>query len=1369
MWSVLLSGTDGYDQSLVAGDTLPHPRWSHVLETKRLTVKLGRLGHWELAVAVQCAALAVWLVRPGLGLGIAAAVLTLPALLLVFRRPLPLPGLVMVVGFIASVAAVGTSWRVRQVETEWEDLREDLIRSAGQKLEQAFLDAVTLASDLAGAALSAVGAQSQSETFELLRRAVDEEGPEHGAVLLDSAGRAVAWAGNHRLRPDPTGREISARITPFYVLLEAERQQGGHVGLGHVVLAADSAVPDRDQTLAAQFARETGAGLEFYQPERAPVDEDVFDFYLEGLIPPDTLFSVLTIPPSQGTLKLDLVSSGTRRVSLLLVITLVLLMVSARTPARWTGAVGIGAILIFTPAGTGLGLRELFSGATYYLDAWGPISASAGSLLVMSSLLVMAIVQFSRKVIPWRRPCILVAAGLVVLAPYAMEYLASGITPPTGVGMGGWLSWQSVLSVSSAVLLFLGAGLLLGKGAWSAPAWTAWLAALWAAANAILGLFLWSPVEGCPSWFPLVWLPPIALAVLPAPKFRRVVAVSVVTGAAAALLTWCVVVEGRLVLAERDVTRAGGGDPFARGLLDEFGSQLLEGRVPRTSASLYAAWRNSALGMDDFPAALTTWAPDGRMLARLDLAKLDLSPELLRVQAASARDSGVSLEERVVLPPTIFVRNVPFPDGSVVSVAVGPISRLIEPVRLGRFLRGERRLVVPYEMSLGRPITESEAEVSTVWERSGWTVRGLGSVQPDEDFYYQVHVHVSLGSLGGTLLRGALVCFWSVFLVGALWLIGEAIVGGLVFGPVSRWSLGFRSYRVRLVIALASFFILPTIAFAVWSIVRLRVTAASSGDLIIEETLSDAANTARFYAAVTPDTLQARLARLAEQLNADLLWYRDGVLQHASPSALVELGMVDRFLPPEVYRQLVIDAEPRVTVDEVVGGQATRVGFHGLSALGAVLAAPRLVDVRDIQSGREDLLFGLLLTALLGLAAAAKLAAVAAQSLAKPVRSLRSAALAVGRGDPLPGFEPGVPSEFVPVFEAFERMAHDIEASQSALEAARRRTAAVLRNVATAVVALDRNLRVTIANPRAEHLLGTELLSESPIDRVAGPEWKPVWDWLREFLQQRHESDSEEFTVAARQIRAQVAAIGGTPGGCVLALDDTTELTRAIRILAWGELARQIAHEIKNPLTPIRLGIQHLSRAHRDGRDDFGETLDRTARQILAEIERLDAIARAFSRFGAPPAEAEQLTDADVTAIAVDTVELYRLGDGTAVSLDAGGAIIAQVRKDEVKEVLVNLIENARDAGAVEVRVTVAREPAGDVVIRVVDDGRGIPTKDIPLVFEPQFSTTTSGTGLGLAICKRLVESWGGSISVESGSHAGTAVTIRIPQEGRPA
>src|SRR5207247_10832246 len=116
-----------------------------------------------------------------------------------------------------------------------------------------------------------------------------------------------------------------------------------------------------------------------------------------------------------------------------------------------------------------------------------------------------------------------------------------------------------------------------------------------------------------------------------------------------------------------------------------------------------------------------------------------------------------------------------------------------------------------------------------------------------------------------------------------------------------------------------------------------------------------------------------------------------------------------------------------------------------------------------------------------------------------------------------------------------------------------------------------------------------------------------------------------EFEIGGRQIRVQLAPLGPSPDGCVVALDDATAFTRAARVLAWGEMARQVAHEIKNPLTPIRLGIQHLLRTRHAARGakDFDLTLEETAERILAEIDRLDAIARAFARFASPVAPEE--------------------------------------------------------------------------------------------------------------------------------------------------
>ncbi|MCZ6857075.1 MAG: ATP-binding protein, partial [Gemmatimonadetes bacterium] len=352
-----------------------------------------------------------------------------------------------------------------------------------------------------------------------------------------------------------------------------------------------------------------------------------------------------------------------------------------------------------------------------------------------------------------------------------------------------------------------------------------------------------------------------------------------------------------------------------------------------------------------------------------------------------------------------------------------------------------------------------------------------------------------------------------------------------------------------------------------------------------------------------------------------------------------------------------------------------------------------------------------------------------------------------------------------PVVNAFKQMAADVAAHQAALEDALNFTGAVLSNVATGVVALGQGLRVTTTNPRAVQLLGIEPSPYEAVDRQTGPEWRDFWHWVRSFVDGGGDMDAREFTVGDKRIRAQVAVLTTDERGCVLAIDDATELAVAERVLAWGEMARQVAHEIKNPLTPIRLGVQHLQRAYRDPKGNFDEALQKTSRQILAEIERLDAIARAFSRFGAPPAEAEPMTMVNVAEVVRETASLYTMGSGTRVDVQAADGVVGMVRRDELKEVLINLVENARGAGASEVVIQVERTPRGRVLFTVRDNGSGIRSEDLQRIFEPKFSTTTSGTGLGLAICKRLVESWGGTIQAESEVGVGTAVKFFLARE----
>jgi signal transduction histidine kinase len=223
------------------------------------------------------------------------------------------------------------------------------------------------------------------------------------------------------------------------------------------------------------------------------------------------------------------------------------------------------------------------------------------------------------------------------------------------------------------------------------------------------------------------------------------------------------------------------------------------------------------------------------------------------------------------------------------------------------------------------------------------------------------------------------------------------------------------------------------------------------------------------------------------------------------------------------------------------------------------------------------------------------------------------------------------------------------------------------------------------------------------------------------------------------------------------------EVARAERVLAWGEMARQIAHEIKNPLTPIRLGVQHLRRAKSDPRIDFDRVLDENVTRILSEIDRLDRIARTFSRYGTAPAELPPPENVDVAAILRGVVSLEKMGIGGIVwSLDGvDEPVNVEARTDELREVLLNVFENARLARAKNVRVSLASNERV-ATISVVDDGAGIPQAALPRVFEPHFSTRTTGSGLGLAISRRLIESWGGSIDLSSEEGRGARVTITL-------
>jgi two-component system nitrogen regulation sensor histidine kinase NtrY len=178
---------------------------------------------------------------------------------------------------------------------------------------------------------------------------------------------------------------------------------------------------------------------------------------------------------------------------------------------------------------------------------------------------------------------------------------------------------------------------------------------------------------------------------------------------------------------------------------------------------------------------------------------------------------------------------------------------------------------------------------------------------------------------------------------------------------------------------------------------------------------------------------------------------------------------------------------------------------------------------------------------------------------------------------------------------------------------------------------------------------------------------------------------------------------------------------------------------------------------------NYDQVLNDNVRRILAEIDRLDEIARSFSRYGSAPADLPAAVAVNISAVVKDVVGLEQMGEAE-VKWQLRGAdrpMWAMARNDEMRDVLLNIFENARLSGAKRVEV-VMREEERRVTIETVDNGAGIPAAVLPRIFEPHFSTRTTGSGLGLAVSRRLIEAWSGEIAITSEEGVGTRVLIAL-------
>ncbi|MCZ7558201.1 MAG: ATP-binding protein [Bacteroidia bacterium] len=223
------------------------------------------------------------------------------------------------------------------------------------------------------------------------------------------------------------------------------------------------------------------------------------------------------------------------------------------------------------------------------------------------------------------------------------------------------------------------------------------------------------------------------------------------------------------------------------------------------------------------------------------------------------------------------------------------------------------------------------------------------------------------------------------------------------------------------------------------------------------------------------------------------------------------------------------------------------------------------------------------------------------------------------------------------------------------------------------------------------------------------------------------------------------------------------ELAAAERELAWKEMARQVAHEIRNPLTPMKLSAQHLQRAWRDKAPQIGSIIEKVTRTLIDQIDSLSRISDEFSRFGRMPRRT--MGEVDISRLLEEAVGLFRTHENIHFDLNIAPALpIVLGDREELARAVTNLLRNAVQAIASEGEIRIHVSIADDLVrIVIEDDGCGIPPDLLPRIFEPNFSTKTEGMGLGLAIVKKILDDTGGSIHIQSEPGHGTRVVVDLP------
>ena len=422
-----------------------------------------------------------------------------------------------------------------------------------------------------------------------------------------------------------------------------------------------------------------------------------------------------------------------------------------------------------------------------------------------------------------------------------------------------------------------------------------------------------------------------------------------------------------------------------------------------------------------------------------------------------------------------------------------------------------------------------------------------------------------------------------------------------------------------------------------------------------------------------------------------------------------------------------------------------------------------------------------------------------AKRITRPVQMLAVGAREIGAGRLDHRIEPETRDEFGSLVEAFNSMAGELAASQRKLERSRldlerkhleveerrRYIETVLQRIATGVVSIGAEGHIETVNSAAVRLLG---IDAAAIGRLAEDvfdveDLRPLQQIVRRAQTRAGEATVQEVALIrdGREIHLTAAATqlppeAGAPAGTVLVFDDVTPLIRTQRVAAWRDVARRLAHEIKNPLTPIQLSAERLRRQFSSAPPNARALIDECTSTIVTEVDSLKQLVDEFAQFARMPAPKTLPTD--LNAVLAETLGLYS-GLFKHIGLESRFADrlpLVRIDAEQIRRVVINLVDNAvealggagagprPDGSLPSIEVTTQHDAVNGVVrITVSDNGPGIPPEDREKLFLPYYSTKRRGSGLGLAIVRRIIAEHGGAIDVAGNAPSGTIFSIDLP------